>query len=181
MKKVFFSLLAITIISISTKAQKGNNEFSINAEAGIGSNSDIGVGIFGKYLYGIGKSSQLTFSAGITSFGTFLIKENEPYAIRTIPFLAGYKYNFSRFFVEPQIGIGELAGKVDIGGDVARPSVAAAFGGIGAGYSFNSKLNIGVRFLAAHGIEGSSAGMWNDKDFNYTSLFVGYNIFHSKR
>jgi hypothetical protein len=179
MKKVCFSFLLITIVSLTSKAQKGNNKLSINVEAAI-ANDVFGPGFFGKYAYGIGKSSQLTFSAGITAFGTGLAKP-EYHVTKTIPFLVGYKYNFNRFFVEPQIGIGTLNGKVDIGGDVARPSVAAAYGGIGAGYYFNSKLNIGVRFLAANGIENSSAGMWNDKNFNYTSLFVGYNIFRKNR
>lgn len=179
MKKVSFSLLLVTIFSLYSKAQKGNNELSINVEAAI--NNDVfGPGIFGKYAYGIGKSSELTFRVGITAFSTVFVKPDY-HVTNTIPFLAGYKYNFNRFFVEPQIGIGALNGKVDIGGDIARPSVAAAYAGIGAGYAFHSKLNIGIRFLAANGIENSSAGMWNDKNFNYTSLFVGYTFFHKNR
>lgn len=45
-----------------------------------------------------------------------------------IPVLAGYKQNIHKFYIELQGGYGELAGKINIGGDYARPSGATFFG-----------------------------------------------------
>lgn len=178
-KKIFF-LSFFILTSFTLKAQKGNNILCINGEAAVLSESSIlGGGINIKGLYGIGKHGQLTATIGFTSFNSKSSKDLKNSMVRFIPFFIGYRQNIKHFFVEPQVGIGELGGKTDIGGDYSRPSIAAIFGAIGVGYNIK-KINFGVRFQSAHGIENTSAGIWHDKDFYYTSLFIGYTI-KSKR
>ena len=90
--------------------------------------------------------------------------------------MAGYKQNIDKFYLEPQIGYGELGGKIDIGGDYARPSVGAFFWAVGAGYN-HKRISIGLRFQQAHGAESASAGTWHDKEFHYTAIHLGYKLF----
>jgi hypothetical protein len=71
-----------------------------------------------------------------------------------------------------------LRGKIARNGDYSRPSVAALYSGIGAGYS-PKRIDFGINFLTAHGIENTSAGIWYNKNFNYTSIYVGYDL-HSR-
>jgi hypothetical protein len=93
-----------------------------------------------------------------------------------IPFLIGYKQNIHNFFIEPKIGLGELAGKIPLNGDYSRPSVAAIFGGLSAGYTIN-RFNVTLNFQTVQGIENSSGGIWNNKYFQYTSIALGYSLF----
>jgi len=164
-------------LSSVTIAQKGDNKLSVNGEAAIPIfQNDMGFGFYFKGLYGIGKSAQLTLSAGVSKFNSKNSVEKEKTTTRVVPFLFGYKHNIQRFFIEPGIGIGELGGKESINGDYARQSVAAMFGGLKAGYTIK-RLSVGFNFLTAHGIENASAGSWHDKNFHYTSIFVGYDLF----
>ncbi|MEO7462308.1 MAG: hypothetical protein ABIT96_06240, partial [Ferruginibacter sp.] len=82
--------------------------------------------------------------------------------------------------IEPKIGLGELGGRIYINGDYQRPSVAAMFGGLSAGYTIK-RFNLGINFLIAHGIENSSAGTWYNKNLHYTSAFVGYDVLPKSR
>jgi hypothetical protein len=180
MTKNFLSFTLLMIIFLGAKAQKGNNGLSINGEAIIPVfQNDRGPGFFIKGLYGIGRSAQLTVSTGVSRFSNKNTIEQGEVTTRLIPFLVGYKQNIHHFFIEPQIGLGELGGRIKIEGDYARPSVAAIFGAVTTGYELK-QISVGMRFQTAHGIEGNSAGLWRDKNFHYTSVFIGYTIF-SKR
>ena len=150
---------------------------SINGEAAIPIfQNDRGFGFYFKGFYGIGQLAQLTLSAGVSKFNSKNSVETGKTSTRLIPFLFGYKHNIQRFFIEPRIGIGELGGKESLDGDYARQSVAALFGGLNAGYTIK-RFSLGINFLSAHGIENASAGSWHDKNFHYTSIFMGYNLF----
>ena len=129
-----------------------------------------------KGMYGIGKSAQLTLVTGVSGFSSKRSIGQTRTNIRLIPVLAGYKQNFKNFYFEPQLGYGELGGKIDIGGDYARPSVCAFFWAVGAGYD-HKRINIGLRFQQAHGVESASAGLWHNKDFHYTAIHLGYKLF----
>lgn len=171
----FFMLLIFTL-----NAQKGNNILCVNGEAAVLSQSGaLGGGLNVKGLYGIGKYGQLSATIGFTVFNTNNSMNLKNSRVRFIPFFIGYRQNIKHFFVEPQAGIGELGGKTDMDGDYSRPSVAAIFGALGVGYHIK-KLNFGLRFQSAHGIENTSAGIWHDKDFYYTGIFIEYTI-KSKR
>ena len=176
---LFFILFWIPCAEIT--AQKGVNMVSINGEMTIPIfQNDQGFGFFIKDSYAINKSGELTLSAGVSKFNSKNSIETGNITIRLIPVLFGYKHNIQKFFIEPKIGLGELGGKILTNGDYQRPSVAAIFGGLGAGYKIKS-FNLGVNFLTAQGIENTSAGIWYNKNFHYTSLFMGYDLFQKSR
>jgi len=173
-KIISFSFFILALVTL--KGQKGNNILCINGQAAILSElNQFGGGIDIKGLYGISKTAQLTASIGFALFNSKSSMNLENGTIRFIPFFIGYRQNIKSFFVEPEGGIGELGGKIDIGGDFSRTSIAAIFGAVGIGYNIK-KLILGVRFQSAHGMENSSVGIWHDKTFYYTSVFIGYSI-----
>ena len=176
---LFFILFGIFCSEID--AQTGFNTLSLNGEATIPIfQNDQGFGFSFKYSTGIDKSGQLTLSAWVSKFNSKNSIETGKITTRLVPFLFGYKQNIHKFFIEPKIGIGELGGKILKNGDYQRPSIAAMFGGLGAGYTIK-RFNLGINFLTAHGIENTSAGIWYNKNFHYTSVFVGYDIFQKSR
>jgi hypothetical protein len=180
MLKQTINLLLLILICFALNAQKGNNGLSLNAEATVPIyQDDRGFGFFLKGLYGIGQSAQLTLSGGVSRFTSKNNIEQGRVTTRVIPFLFGYRQNIHRFFIEPKIGLGELGGKISINGDYSRPSVAAIFGGLGAGYTVK-RINVGISFQTAHGIDNSAAGIWYNKNFHYTSIFLGYNLLPEK-
>ncbi len=176
-KKQLLCLFIASLTFLSIRAQKGNNNLSLNVETSIPFfQNDYGVGFYVKGSYGMGTSGQVSLSAGISKFNLKNSVESPKVTTRVVPFLLSYKQYFGKLFIEPKFGFGELGGTLSMDGDYARPSVAAIFGGLSAGFYLN-KFNVGINFLTTHGIENASAGLWNDKNFHYTSVFVGYNIF----
>jgi hypothetical protein len=186
MHKQIFSFLIFLLFVSYLQGQRGNNAISINVEAAIpGFQKANGFGFYAKGLYGIGKSGQITLSVGFANFSsTDSVSSYEKGKITTrlIPVLFGYKQNLSRFFIEPKIGLGGLSGKFQLygNGDYSHPSVTALFCGISAGYAIK-RMNLGINFLAAHGIDNASAGFWHDKNFHYTSIFIGYDLFSKQK
>jgi hypothetical protein len=176
---LFFILFSIFCTIIN--AQKGIDMLSLNGEVSIPIfQNDQGFGFFLKDLYGIGNSGQLTLSAGVSKFNSKNSTQTGIITTRLVPFLCGYKQNIQKFFIEPKIGIGELGGKIFKSGDYQRPSIAAIFSGLAAGYTIR-RFNLGINFLTAHGVENASAGIWYNKNFHYTSVFVGYDLFPKSR
>lgn len=158
-------------------AQKGSNSLSLNAELILPiARNEFGFGSCLKGSYGIGNTGQLSFSAGFLKSSSNNTTENGKVNTRLIPFLFGYKQHIRRFFFEPKIGFGELGGKILINGDYARPSVGAVFIGLSGGYTIK-RINLGVNFLNANGVESSSAGIWHNRQISYTSIYIGYNLF----
>ncbi len=181
MYRQFLFFILLSILHFDINAQKGFNALSLNGETTIPVfQNDQGFGFSLKGSYGIGKSGQLTLSAGVSKFNSKNSIETGKITTRLVPFLFGYKQNIQKFFIEPKIGIGELGGKILKNGDYSRPSIAAMFFGLGAGYSLK-RFNLGINFLTAHGIENTSAGIWYNKNFHYTSIFVSYNLFSKSR
>jgi hypothetical protein len=175
-KQMTFLALFIFIF-LHLNAQKGSNGLSINGEITVPVyQNDQGFGFFMKGLYGIGRSAQLTASVGVSKFNNRNSIEDKEVRTRLIPFLLGYKQNMRNFYIEPKIGIGELGGRILTNGDYARPSVAAIFGGLGVGYQIK-RINAGISFQTAHGIDNSNAGIWHNQNFHYTSLYLGYDLF----
>ncbi|HKC37346.1 MAG TPA: hypothetical protein VKB95_14820 [Chitinophagaceae bacterium] len=179
-KQILFFIL-FSILSFDINAQKGNTMLSVNGETTIPVfQNDLGFGFFLKGSYGIGKSGQLTLSGGVSKFNSKNSIETGKITTRLVPLLFGYKQNIRKFFIEPKIGLGELGGKILLNGDYSRPSVAALFGGLGAGYTIK-RFNLGINFLTVHGIENNSAGIWYNKNFHYTSIYIGYELFSKLR
>ncbi|MCW3090167.1 MAG: hypothetical protein JWP81_1236 [Ferruginibacter sp.] len=176
---LFFS--CFILLCVTLKAQKGTNTINVQLEGTVPIyQNDQGFGGFIRGLYGIGGNGQLTISGGVSMFKLkdFAAKTQE--TTRLVPFLLGYKQNIGHFFIEPQVGLGEMGGKIASAGDYSRPSVAAVFGAVAVGYRIN-RISAGMRIQTAHGIENSSAGMWHDKNFHYTSLYIGFDAFSKHR
>jgi len=177
-KLVFFALSLFG--GYLAKSQKSNDQVTLMVESTVPVyQNDQGFGGFIKGAYGVGKSAQLTLTAGYSKFHSNNSIEVQKTITRLIPFLAGYKQNINKFYVEPQIGLGELGGTVNEHGDFARPSVAALFWAVGAGVNIK-QFEMGLRFQSAHGIEGNSAGVWHNQNFHYTSVYFSYNLFRRK-
>ena len=178
--KVLFTIILISSFT-QVKAQKGNNSISINGEVGLPlDQAGLGLGFFFKTFYGIGKSAQLTLS-----FGAAFFRPNNPNQVgqmstREIPFLVGYRQNIGRFYVEPQIGFGELGGKRSIGGDFARPSAPAVYGEVSIGY-FYKHFDFGIEYRIAHGVDNTSVGYWPNQNFQSVSFHIGFIIAHKSR
>jgi hypothetical protein len=90
--------------------------------------------------------------------------------------MLGYRLNISKFYIEPQAGIGELGGKYNLTGDYVRPSVAAFIWSAGAGF-YHRRFNAGLRYVHSRGIEGMDAGAWHDRKFHYAGIHFGYALF----
>jgi hypothetical protein len=175
----YFLIVFITFISFCSHAQKGNNALNIMVEGGYaGDQYDPGYGAFLKGLYGVGKHGQLTLMAGVSKFRAKDAPDQLSSTTRLVPFLAGYKQHFYNFYIEPQVGYGELGGKQDIGGDYARPSLGAFFWAFGVGVNVK-RFDFGLRYQGAQATGGSSAGLWNDKIIQFVGLHAGYAIFKS--
>ena len=165
MKKIILAFACVVALS-SVKAQQGNNQIGIAGEVGlpIGDFSDgykTGIGGSVKGLFGVGTAGQITFTTGYTKFKG---KEDDlfDYSSSIIPLLAGYRHNFSGFYVEPQLGYGIYGVKVEDESD----SDGAFTYAVGIGYA-KSGFDAGVRYQGA------------SKDGSTTSLVgihVGYNF-----
>lgn len=184
-RQVFLPFLFLISFS-GIKAQKGNNTRSITAEAAIPDLQKAnGGGLYAKGSYGVGKSGQITITIGFSVFhSNDSINDIEKGSIKTsvIPILLGYKQKISRFFIEPKIGLGGLSGRFQLGGngDFSNPSATALFGSISTGYTIQ-RLNAGINFLMAQGIDNVSGGTWHDKNFRYVSVSSVMIYFQNKK
>src|SRR5687768_491692 len=114
MKKII--LVFACVVALSTvKAQQGNNQIGIAAQVGLpmgdfGDGFKTGIGGSVKGLLGVGQAGQVTFTTGYTSFSAKdeMVDGLGADKVKTsiIPLLAGYRHNFSGFYVEPQVGYG---------------------------------------------------------------------------
>ena len=184
MKKMVLLLLISQLFLSTMIAQKGQNGLSVNVETPsiLLFNNENGIGFSLKGFYGVGSSGHLTLSAGISIFHPENSIETMDATTRLIPFLFGYKQNIHKFFIEPQIGIGELGGKVKLdlqGSDYARPSIAALYAGFNTGFDLK-RVSAGLCFKTAHGIENNAAGIWHDKNFHSTTVWIGYYLFQKR-
>ena len=184
MKTKLIAIAFLSLFVLNTKvsnAQKGNNQLGIIAEAGFPNDSDMGYGGFIKGAYGVKGNAQITLQVGVSKFKSnirsFDMNGNEldRATTRLIPILIGYKQYLKQFYLEPQVGFGELGGKIDIGGDWSRPSNGAFYWAAGAGYQFN-KVDLGIRYQSAHATGGKNGGIWGDKAFSFVGVHVGYTF-----
>jgi hypothetical protein len=154
MKKLFIAIVALTAASTASFAQRGLNQISIGPEVNIPT-GDFGEGVktgFGgsiKALFGIGTAGQITLTTGYT---TFKFKDLEDLGdikanYYIVPFLAGYRQNFSGFYVEPQVGYGLYGAKFKGGGESETSSDGAFTYAVGLGYAMGP-VDLGVRYQA---------------------------------
>ena len=166
MKKIILAFVCVAALS-TVKAQQGTNQIGIAAEVGLpmgdfGDAYKTGIGGSVKALFGIGTAGQITFTTGYSKFKG---KEEDllgDYSASIIPLLAGYRHNFSGFYVEPQLGYGIYGSEFDGEND----SEGAFTYAVGIGFA-KSGFDAGVRYQGA------------SKDGSTTSLVgirVGYNF-----
>ncbi|RYZ00565.1 MAG: hypothetical protein EOO11_01145 [Chitinophagaceae bacterium] len=87
----------------------------------------------------------------------------------------GFRQGLGPFYLHPRLGIGAMNGRFDIGGDWARPSVAAFFGTLEGGYR-PGRFHLGAFVQWARGIEGPKAGTWHNRSLPLAGLRLGYTI-----
>ncbi len=174
MKKLFL-LTAIACISLLAKAQSGNNQIGVAFEVGIplgdfGDAAKAGFGGLVRGAYGVGTAGHITLTTGYTSFRSKSDLEDalgaDKITYSIIPILAGYRHNFSGFYIEPQIGYGIYGSNIK-GGlfDGSNSEGAFTYGG-GLGYE-KSGFEIGARIQAA---------TKNGSTTSYIGFHVGYNF-----
>ena len=171
MKKIILFFVSVITIS-SLKAQQGNNQIGIAAEAGlpIGDFADgykTGIGGALKGLFGIGQSGQITFTTGYMGFKNKESTNDLKYSSTIIPLLAGYRHNFTGgVYIEPQLGYGIYGTKVEFMDEDETDSEGAFTYALGVGFAA-SGFDAGIRYQGA------------SKDGSNTSLIgvrVGYNF-----
>lgn len=170
MKKVFLAVCA-GIIGLVSYGQQGTTKIGIGAEAGIPTGDfdafKTGFGGYAKGLFGIGTAGQITFTSGYTSYKAEGSTSSDKITYGIIPILAGYRHNFSGFYVEPQVGYGIYSTKIDVAGVSASSSDGAFTWAAGIGYVINDKFDLGARYQSGHK-DGSSTAL--------IGIHLGYNF-----
>jgi hypothetical protein len=169
MKKILFSIMAVFLSAGFCYAQKGNNQVAIGVEADLplGSYSGYNVGFGGnlKGLYGLGSASQLTLTAGYSSFSAKSGGIYNGQTLTLLPILAGYRYNLaSGLYGEGQVGLATLTTKIP-GFSFSQTNFAAA---INVGYVIKG-FDVSVRYYT----EGDVMSMF--------ALRLAYNISLGKK
>lgn len=175
MKKIFLTIIGAGLFSIASFAQAGKNQISLSGNVATPTGdfkefTKVGFGGTVKALYGVGKSGQITLTSGYVAFSAKdLYKdllEADKINQSIIPILAGYRHNFSGFYVEPQVGYGVYAAKIK-GGDFDGSDSNGAFTwAAGVGYVFGN-IDLGALYQSGHK-DGESNG--------FAGLRVAYNF-----
>jgi len=170
MKKFFFIATLVVASFIGANAQTGNNQIGIAFDAGIptgdfGKAFKTGFGGYVKGLLGVGTAGQATLTVGYTSYKE---KNNTGFDMKSsiLPILAGYRQNFSGFYVEPQAGYGSYGSKVTINGTESSGSDGAFTWAVGLGFA-KSGVDLGARYQS-----GTKSG----SSISVIGLHLGYNF-----
>ena len=170
MRKIFFASALAIVSFIGAKAQSGNNQVGVAFDLGVPT-GDLGDAVktgFGgqvRGLLGVGTAGQVSLTVGYSGF-----KEKEESGadvkFSILPVLAGYRHNFSGFYVEPQVGYGSYAAKATIMGTESKDSEGIFTWAAGIGFAKNG-VDIGARYQSA-----------SKDDFNYSlvGIHIGYNF-----
>jgi hypothetical protein len=165
MRKVLFATVLGVASFIGANAQKGNNQIGVGAEVAIpvgdfGDGFKTGFGGSVKGMLGVGTAGQVTLTSGYTTFKAKGLESGEDLNFGIIPILAGYRHNFSGFYVEPQAGYGIYTSKASgfgSGFDGSNSSGAFTWAA-GIGYALKQGVDIGARYQSAHK-DGTSTGL----------------------
>lgn len=183
MKRNLLLLMLLLMHVLYVSAQHGTSAFSIEPNAGISwrQGGSVGGGVFLKGQLGLGSRSSVTLSAGYLSFGQENKNAGKNDQVRLVPVMAGYKYNMGAFYIEPKVGVGEIGGRYDIGGDYARPSEFGLFYGLGAGWDFNRfylELNLGT---GAQSLESGQDRYLKNGQYLFSGIKAGFYFFKRQR
>ena len=176
MKQIII-LLGIVLVSIVANGQQGNDQAQIIAESGFPLNGyKPGFGGYLKGFMGVGNNGQISFTFGVAKFSDPDPDTHHKTTTTLIPFLAGYRHNIIRFYIEPQLGFGAFNGNIDIGGDRSKPSNGAFFWAINGGYTYK-RIDIGLRYQQAHRSNGDVPGYWEDRSFGFAAAYFAFSLY----
>ncbi|WP_316823119.1 outer membrane beta-barrel protein [Pedobacter gandavensis] len=174
MNKILLTSTVILGLAFSAKAQKGNNQIQISAQAAIplfdlSDVANTGFGIAGKGMYGFGEvKQQATLEIGYNRFGLKGVPSEMSAHYAAVPIYAGYRYTLGKFNLEPQVGFS--VNKIGVSVDGQSVSVSSTSFAWAAGVSYNiSKLELGLKYQ-------SSALKDADADLNFVGIRLGYNF-----
>jgi Outer membrane protein beta-barrel domain len=173
MKKIYMAFLAAILFYASTFAQKGNNRIGVGADLSLptsdfGTYFKTGIGVYAKGMFGVGKSGQVTFTGGYSSFKEAGTWEDFTTTITIVPLLVGYRHHFHGVFVEPQIGYGVYGNKVNSVEEGFFTESGGAFTwAAGVGYTFTKQIEVSARYQT-----GGQKGI----NFGLFGLRLGYNF-----
>ncbi|MFL5789518.1 MAG: outer membrane beta-barrel protein [Flavisolibacter sp.] len=168
MKKLFLLFSSVVVLGLFSHAQKGNNQIGVALEVGLpmgdfGDGAKTGFGGSLKGLLGVGTAGQVSLTTGYSVFAWKDVSDAHSFII---PFLLGYRHNFSGVYVEPQLGYGSYGSKFSSNGTDYSSSTGAFTWAIGLGYAM-SGLDLGARYQSASKDGGTTS---------LVGLHVGYNF-----
>ncbi len=158
--------------SLSAIAQKGDNKIGIGGEIAFptgpfGESFKTGFGAWVKLLSGVGKSGQVSFSSGYTSFTAKGSGSQGSVTLGILPLLLGYRHSVTGgLYIEPQAGYASYHARVSASGQSASDSRGAFTYAIGMGYNIND-IDFGVRYQGGK-IEGDN--------YSNVAIRIGYNF-----
>ena len=173
MRKTYMVLLATILISASSFCQMGKSFIGVGADLSLptgdfGNYMKTGTGGYVKGIFGVGTTGQVTLTTGYSSFKGAGDDEDFKSTESAIPLLIGYRHNFNRFFVEPQLGYGIYTYKENSFENGYYTETDGAFTwAAGVGYVFNNKIEVSGRY------QGGGKEGWNVQMFG---LRLGYNF-----
>lgn len=168
MKKLIFISAFTVLLSTVAFSQTGNSSIGIRAEVGFpigdfGDGASTGFGGSAIGLFGIGTAGQISIRSGYMKFKYDVANIDASWNL--IPIMAGYRQNFSGFYIQPEVGVGMLGFKFSGGESEHETKFAWA---IGAGFA-RGPLDGGVRYERVN-------TNTNDVSFNFIGVHLGYNF-----
>ena len=133
---------------------------------GASETTKIGFGGSVKGLFGIGSAGQITLTSGYMAFGSKNLPDGYKANLSVIPVIAGYRQNFSGFYVEPQAGVGFINEKDKYQGESGTVSATKFTWAAGVGYVLNN-IDLGARYQRSE-FEDGSIGL--------VGIKIAYNI-----
>ena len=139
-------ILFFLMVSFRGYAQYGEDYLNIGVDAGITLNEfyqvqfPAGFGASIKGLYGVGLKGQVSLTGHYMYFPleqSFALPQGENLTLHVIPVFLGYRVNFDKFFLEPQVGGAMLINRFKNEPDVFHESTRKFSFATEAGYVFN--------------------------------------------
>jgi hypothetical protein len=169
MKKIFLVTCFCAALGFCS-AQQTNIRVGVSLDvlAPIGSLSDFaGVGFGGsaRGVFAVGKAADVTLTTGYYNLGWKNLDPEEKGYSYIIPVLLGYRYHFSKIFVEPYAGYGNYGEHYSNNFVNENASVSSFAWGAGIGYA-NEGIEAGLRYL----------GLTHEGTYSTIGIYVGYDF-----
>jgi hypothetical protein len=176
MKKTLLFLILLGPLYLTTEAQKGGNGLNLAVEVGFPtgdfSNYNTGFGLLGKGYLGVGDHAQVSFTTGYSIFSEKDPPVNTSTKVSIVPFLLGYKYNWSLLYIHPQLGYAIYNTKVKVQENGVENKTKDSNGGFtlaaGAGVRLKA-FDVGLRY---------QAGFPSGGTISYIGFHAGYDFFY---